>query len=435
MIFPSIFHILLWGLFLFWGLIAGFTSALADYWLASVCLLVGLSIFDGLTSLKKPAFSLTRIVHTNLPLGTWSTVSLEVSSQESFPLHIRLHDHLDHNMRSRGQPGIFSLSHGRKAIMRYEVHPRKRGHYIFKGADIIVNSPLRLWHKKWFFDNPTEVKVFPNFKEIAHFAILATHHHLSMMGIKKLVRRGEGNEFHQLREYRQGDELHKIDWKATSRYRRLISKEYQDERDQQIIFVLDSGRRMRHAEGGKSILDQALNSILLLSYVASRQGDGVGLYSFGGTEKWLPPRKQEDSVRSLLLGMYDIDSSLRAADYLRAAEELMSLQRRRSLMVIITNSRAEDHEDLMIMTRQLCRKHLVVIADIREQILDETLHTEISGFDDAMRYQALLQYLDERRSLLTKLKHLGVLTLDVTAEQLPSAIVNTYLDIKSSAKL
>ena len=147
-----------------------------------------------------------------------------------------------------------------------------------------------------------------------------------MMGIRKLTKRGEGKEFHQLREYRKGDELQKIDWKATSRYRRLISKEYQDERDQQVVFVLDCGRRMRHMENGKSQLDQTLNSILLLAYVAARQGDGVGLYSFGGTEKWLPPRKQENSVRSLMLGMYDIESSTNASDYLRAAQDLLKLQ-------------------------------------------------------------------------------------------------------------
>lgn len=255
------------------------------------------------------------------------------------------------------------------------------------------------------------------------------------MGIKKLIRRGEGNEFHQLREYRQGDELQKIDWKATSRYRRLISKDYQDERDQQIIFVLDCGRRMRHMESGKSLLDQALNSILLLSYVASRQGDGVGLYSFGGTEKWLPPRKQEDSIRELLLGMYDIKSSTNAADYLRATQDLLALQNRRSLMVIITNSRAEDYDDLLKMTGQLRRKHLVVIADLREEILDKSLLDPITSFTSAVRYQALQHYLAKRKNLIRQLQHLGIHSLDVTAEQLPASLVNRYLEIKSSGSL
>ena len=435
MIFPSSLHIVLWCLLLTLGLVAGKFPGLIDAWLTAVGLVGGLAAYDGWKSRQKPALNVNRKVHTNLPVTAWSKVSLEVGSSDIQSLTMRLHDHCGKNMDTRGQPSHFDLLPGGKATVCYEVYPRKRGHYIFTGADIIVNSPFRLWQKKWFFENSSEVRVFPNFREIARYAILATNHHLSMMGIKKLIRRGEGNEFHQLREYRQGDELQKIDWKATSRYRRLISKDYQDERDQQIVFVLDSGRRMSHSEAGKSLLDQALNSILLLAYVAARQGDGVGLYSFGGTEKWLPPRKQEDSVRSLLLGMYDIETSLQAADYLRAAEDVLTLQNRRSLMVVITNSRAEDHEDLMRMTRQLRTKHLVVIADLREQILEDTLHTGISGLEDALRYQGLLHYLDERRNMLTKLKHLGVLTLDVTADRLPAALVNTYLDIKSSAKL
>lgn len=435
MIFPSSLHLVFWCLLLILGLVAGKFPGLIDAWLVAVGLVGGLAAYDAWKSRQKPALHVYRKVHTNLPVTAWSKVSLEIGNADVQSLTMRLHDYCDNNMDTRGQPSHFALHPGGKATICYEVYPRKRGHYVFTGADIIINSPFRLWHKKWFFESSSEVRVFPNFREIARYAILATNHHLSMMGIKKLIRRGEGNEFHQLREYRQGDELQKIDWKATSRYRRLISKDYQDERDQQIVFVLDSGRRMSHSEGGKSLLDQALNSILLLAYVAARQGDGVGLYSFGGTEKWLPPRKQEDSVRSLILGMYDIETSLQAADYLRAAEDVLTLQNRRSLMVIITNSRAEDHEDLMRMTRQLRTKHLVVIADLREQVLEDTLHTEISGLKDALRYQGLLHYLDERRNMLTKLKHLGVLTLDVTAEKLPAALVNTYLDIKSSAKL
>jgi len=415
--------------------VTAFFPAAVTLWQILAGIGLGAALLDGLLSLRRPDLTLKREVHHNLPVAAWNNVILKIASKARDPLTLQLHDRCDPDFRVQDQPNSFTLAPARCATIRYQVFPTKRGHYTFKGADIFVNSPLHLWQKKWFFPCSSEIKVFPNFEEIGHFALLATHHHLSMMGIRKLIRRGEGNEFHQLREYRQGDELQKIDWKATSRYRRLISKDYQDERDQQIIFVLDCGRRMRHTESGKSHLDQALNSILLLAYVASRQGDGVGLYSFGGTEKWLPPRKQEDSVRELLRGMYDIKSSTNAADYLRATQDLLALQNRRSLMVIITNSRAEDYDDLLKMTRQLRRKHLVVIADLRERILDESLLPPITGLTDAVRYQALQHYLAKRKNLLKQLQHLGIYTLDVTAEQLPASLVNRYLEIKSSGSL
>jgi len=435
MIYPTTLHIALWALLTAIGLLDFFLPGTASVWQILVAVLVGVSLLDGLLSLRRPLLKLRRTVHHSLPVTAWSKVKLKITSEARFSLSLQLHDHCNPDFQVQGQPNSFSLAGGNSASVVYRVFPTRRGHYTFPGADILVHSPLRLWQKKWFFPCIDETKVFPNFREISHYVLLATHHHLSTMGIRKLAKRGEGKEFHQLREYRKGDELQKIDWKATSRYRRLISKEYQDERDQQVVFVLECGRRMRHMESGKSQLDQTLNSVLLLAYVAAGQGDGVGLYSFGGTEKWLPPRKQENSVRSLMLDMYDIESSTNASDYLRATRDLLKLQNRRSLMLIITNSRAEDHEDLLTMTRQLRRKHLVVIANLRENILDETLSAPIKGFTDAARYQALQHYLAKRHKLHIQLQHLGIYALDVTAQQLPAALVNTYLEIKNTGNL
>lgn len=104
-------------------------------------------------------------------------------------------------------------------------------------------------------------------------------------------------------------------------------------------------------------------------------------------------------------------------------------------MVIITNSRAEDYDDLLKMAGQLRRKHLVVIADLREKVLDESLITSITSFTDAVRYQALQHYLAKRKKLIKQLQHLGIYSLDVTAEQLPASLVNRYLEIKSSGSL
>ncbi len=93
-------------------------------------------------------------------------------------------------------------------------------------------------------------------------------------------------------------------------------------------------------------MDQALNAMLLLAYVATQQGDAVGFMAFGGTQRWYPPRKGGGVVHRLLSQTYDIESSAEAADYLVAARELMPLQRRRALIVILTNTRDEDHGDL-----------------------------------------------------------------------------------------
>jgi len=435
MIVPSLILIELWCVLVVLRLGVLFYPIIVHFWVAITGLFLGTALLDALLGLRHPVVKLDRTVHHNLPVAAWSKVSVRITNHGQRKLSLEFHDHCDPTFTVKDQPRTVDLISGQYVTLDYRVFPTKRGHYTFTGADLFVQSPLRLWQKKWFFPFRSETKVFPNFREIHHFALLATHHHLSRLGVKRLIKRGEGSEFHQLREYRQGESLQKIDWKATSRYRRLISKDYQDERDQQIVFVLDCGRRMRHIESGRSHLDQALNSILLLAYVAARQGDGVGFYSFGGTQKWLPPAKQGDSIRALLLTMYDVESSFDASDYHRATQDLLSLQQRRSLMVIITSSRGEDHDDLLMMARRLRRKHLVIVADLKEHILEDTLDSPITGFTEAIRYQALHYYLGERRNLLQEMRHSGIHTLDVNARQLPVAIVNSYLEIKSAGSL
>src|SRR5690606_26842305 len=170
------------------------------------------------------------------------------------------------------------------------------------------------------------VKVYPDFMAIAAYTILATDNHTSQMGIKKKPRRGTGLEFQQLREYRRGDSLRQLDWKATARRQQLISREYQDERDQQIVLLIDSGRRMRTRDDELSHFDHALNAVLLVSYIALRQGDSVSVMSFGENHRWLPPQKGAGQIKNLLNGMYDLQAENCAPDYTKAAEKLAVLQ-------------------------------------------------------------------------------------------------------------
>ena len=248
-------------------------------------------------------------------------------------------------------------------------------------------------------------------------------------------RRGEGSDFHQLREYRTGDAMRQIDWKASSRYRRLISKEYQDERDQHLVFMLDCSRHMRHQDAEGAHLDHALNAMLLLSYVAERQGDAVGFLSFGGHSRWQPPMKGGGVVRRLLDRTYDIDSTLQAADYMAAAHRLMPLQRRRALVVILTNSRNEESEDLLKAAKLLSRRHLVVITDLREQALDRALLQPVHNLQSALMFQGVVDYLSARHESHEALRYQGSLIIDSEPRKLAINLVNAYLDVKASGRL
>jgi uncharacterized protein (DUF58 family) len=404
-------------------------------WKLLTPLLLLLALFDLLRLRRLPTPELVRRTRTSIPVGVWTDVELDLRNRSEIPFDVVVHDHHPQGFEVERQPQALAVPPQRQTGLFYRVLPKRRGEGRFSGADLVIRSPLGLWRQKRYVEHLTRVRVFPNFREIARYALLATDNHLSQMGVRRKQRRGEGSDFHQLREYRTGDALRQIDWKASSRYRRLISKEYQDERDQQLVFMLDCGRHMRHEDSGGAHLDQALNAMLLLCYVADRQGDAVGFLSFGGDERWQPPMKGGDVVRRLLDRTYDIESTLQASDYLGAAQKLMPLQRRRALVVILTNSRNEERDDLLKAVSLLTRRHLVVIADLHEAALDSVVHTPVVNLQGALRFQAVMDYLGQRKQGHERLTHQGAMIIDCRPRQLPVTLVNAYLDVKGSGRL
>jgi uncharacterized protein (DUF58 family) len=418
------------------GLAVHFVPDLQVFWKIMGVLFGGAAFSDWMRLRRTPTPEATRRINRNLPVGAWSTVGLEIRNGSDLPLGLRVHDLHPSSFEVRGMPLSLDLVPGQWADVSYQLRPPTRGAYQIIDTEFQLESPWRLWRqrRRGGMDEQT-LRVYPNFARITHYTLLATDNRLSQMGVRRRQRRGEGNDFHQLREYRIGDTMRQIDWKATSRYRKLISREYQDERDQQVLFLIDCGRRMRHSDAGHIHLDEALNAVLLLSYVSLRQGDAVGFLTFGGVRRWQAPRKGALVVNGLLNATYDLQSTTEAADYISAAGELLAMQRRRALVVLITNSRDENHADLETAVRLLRRKHMLVVADLRETLLDELVAREVSGIDDALRFQAVESYLAHRRQSHERLTHHGARILDIIPEKLPIALVNQYFAIKQAGEL
>jgi len=409
-------------------------------WKVFAVVLVTLAIFDFLLIRQNVEIECEREVKQSVSVGALSKVILRFKNLQDYNISVMIHDHYPDNSKVDVFPLKTTLPAKFEFTTTYDFLPQKRGDMVFKGVDLIVLSRFGLWWKKYFIKTEDRVKVFPNFREIKKYLLLATDNRLSRMGVKQKQRRGQGNDFHQLREYRSGDSFRQIEWNATSKYRKLISKEYQDERDQQIVFLIDCGRHMRHAQvnesgHGQSHLDQALNAMLLLSYVASRQDDAVGFMTFGGINKWYPPKKGGNTVKHILNQVYDIHSSANAADYVVTAGKLLALQKRRALIILITNTRNEDHEDLARAVHILNKRHLTILADLREDVLDDARNQKIVNYETALRYQSVGAYIEDRRRNHKFLRHQGIVTLDLLAKQLPAALVNNYLMIKASSKL
>ena len=332
-------------------------------------------------------------------------------------------------------PQTFALVARRAVQIGYRVRPSKRGDHVFSGVRIRLHSPYGLWTFRRFIPLQHDARVYPNFAAVMKYSLPEVQEHLSLAGLRQSRQRGEGLEFHQLREYRIGDTFRQVDWKASARFNKLISKDYEDEHDQQVVFLLDTGRRMLAQEDEYSHFDHALNAMLLLAYVAVNRGDAVGFLTFGGEDQWMKPQKGAGAINQLLNAVYRLGPRPVATDYQAAATELMIRQRRRALIVVLTNVRDEDADDLTTSLRLLQRRHLVILASLRESELDATLRKTVGGFEQALRFAATAWYLDERRKAHEALHMPGVLLQDVTCEELPAAITGSYLQIKRAGRL
>ncbi|HEX6852145.1 MAG TPA: DUF58 domain-containing protein [Candidatus Polarisedimenticolaceae bacterium] len=400
----------------------------------------GLAIFgllgiDAILGSRRRTPTLTRKVQDALPLGDPSEVVLHLAHEGSRPLAVEVFDHPPEALSTDGLPLHVTVRPETPAEVRYRVTPTARGSMRFDRAWVRFPSPLGLWECRRRAGAEHTIRVFPNFRKAARWSLYAVDNHASRLGVRLRPRRGEGTELRELREYREGDAIRQIDWKATSRLRRPISREYQAERDQQVVFLLDCGRTMRAVDDGAAHFDHALNAVLLLGYVALRQGDAVGLLAFGSTPRWLEPVRGPGGMKTLLEAVYDLETAPQASDYAVAVADLLARQRRRALVVVISNLGDGEGFEVAAPLQTLRRKHLVVLGSLREAALDRALAAPVAGFDAALRIASTHRFLEARERAHRGFQSRGIHVLDCPPSELPPALVNRYLDIKRAGTL
>ncbi len=268
-------------------------------WQAALALFCTAAVADlfAARTMMPARLELERTVPGSVPIGRWRDCVLRLHNRGGFAVRCEVYDHHPAACEIEGLPVSLVVPARGFAQFRYRVRPTERGDLAFEPAHLRIASPLGLWQFPARAGAAQVIRSYPDFAELADYALFATDNRLSQIGVLQRRRRGEGLEFHQLRDYREGDAMRQIDWKATARRGRLIAREYEDERDQHIVFLVDCGRRMRARDGALSHFDQVLNAVLLLAYVALRQGDAAGLMTFASAERCASCRRASRAPR------------------------------------------------------------------------------------------------------------------------------------------
>ena len=395
-------------------------------WLVLVVLLAALDA----RALRRPRLRAARGLDPHLALGIGQRVDVSLANEDRRRLSFWFTDFPPPQVELEGLPVELELEPGATADLCYSIRPCERGSAEFGQVCCRVKSSWKLWEKNFFFGEPQQSKIYPNYKPLFRSSFIGSDQLYADLGLQLRQRRGEGTDFHQLRDFRIGDSLRQVDWRATARFQKPISREYQEERDQQVVFLLDCGRRMRAKDGAISHFDHALNALLISAFVALRQGDSVGLLSFAGQSRWVAPIKGRFQISRLLDQIYDLRSSPATSDYLEVAQLLLTRQSRRSLIILISSLEPQDREDLTRAAQLLSQHHLVMIASMRQQALTDTVAAEVVSIGDALKFCGVAHHMHDQAAMFAELRSNNIIVADTQPAYMHSTLINEYMTLK-----
>jgi uncharacterized protein (DUF58 family) len=397
--------------------------------------LLASTLYDIWKTRQPPPVELVREHSDNVALDRAYPVKLTLRHKLKTATTIDIHDDYPDTFEVEAACAEVRLAPGVITQMMYEVTPRWRGEHHFGRATLLIPGPLGLWQRRWRLGHESSMRVYPNFEILSKLAMIGTNNSREQLGIRQVYRRGEGMEFHQLREFRQGDTMRQIDWKASSRQQKLISREYQEEKDQQIIFMLDASRRMRSMDNEGTLFDHALHAMLILAQVALREGDAVGILSFGAGYRWQKPLKTSKAINTLLNHVYDIYPTSQAPDFAAATRQLLINQSKRSLVILLTNIDAADITELRPAIRALQARHLVMVANLQEPALVSLQRNDVGDLRSALRYCVASELQHDQNEMTRKLQQAGVIAVNTLPATMPHDLVTHYINVKRSQRL
>jgi uncharacterized protein (DUF58 family) len=339
----------------------------------------------------------------------------------------------------RNEPPTLALkARGRgEATATYRICPVQRGDVNLGDCYVRYQSVLHI-AERWVRGSlPQTVRIYPNLEDAKRHSIFLLRSRQIVVEKRRSRMRGIGREFESLREYRQGDEYRDICWTAAARRGKLVTRVYQIERSQTVWIVIDSGRLMRARVGGFSKLDHAVNSALSLAQVALYSGDRVGLVAYGrAIRQQLPADKGSTHLRQFIEQLALVHEEVSEADHLHMAGRLLTDQKRRSLIVWLTDlAETAMTPEVIEAAAMMMPKHLVLFVVIGQPDLGELARKRPESETEMYQVAAAQEMVHRRELLLARLRERGALALEVDSGAISPALVSSYLQIKERNQL
>jgi len=387
--------------------------------------------------------TVSRVWNSAPALCVTGQVTIELTHTAGAPVRIELADDPAPGLRA-APPRLRVVCAARvTSRVRYDVQPVQRGDLRLGPVHLRVQSRIG-FAERWLVARVDQtIRVFPNLEEVRRHTFYLIRSRQAELEKRRARLRGYGREFESLREFRQGDELRDICWTASARRGSLVTKVHEIERSQAVWLIVDAGRLLRahvHLPGLRAPLEKldfAASAALTLAFVVLYSGDRVGLLAYGRrlqqrVNAARGPRQQRALADALAL----VRSEPFEADHALACENLLASQKRRSLVVWITDlAETAATPDVIESTQRLVRRHLVLFVVLAQPDVARLAASTPGTRAEMYRGMAAQEMLHRRDLLLGGLHSQGALTVQVDPEHLAPTLLEHYLEIKERSLL
>ncbi|WP_407653791.1 DUF58 domain-containing protein [Arcicella gelida] len=421
------------------GIVILFVFAFVFPWLlgiAQLCfmILILLLLADGIILfMAKKGIFCRRDVPERLSNGDENPISIFIENHYSFSILLEIIDEIPFQFQKRDLLFHTSLKSAEQQIVEYQLRPTKRGEYSFGAVNVYVKSPIRLLQRRFQFSQDKMVAVYPSFLQMRAYELMAISNRLTELGIKKIRRIGQSQEFEQIRQYVQGDDVRSINWKATARRNDVMVNAYQEEKSQNVYCLIDKGRVMQMPFDGLSLLDYAINATLILSNIAINKQDKAGVITFSDRiGQVLSADKKAGQMTKILDLLYKQKTRYMETDYEALYIHTKTHIRQRSLLLLYTN-----FETVASMRRQLpyfrklAKDHLLMIVFFENTALKTLLEKPAETTEEIYHKTIAEKYFYEKQQIVRELAQYGIQALLTAPQNLTVNTVNKYLELKS----
>ena len=381
-------------------------------WIILAIMLIFTAITALLAKTRIPKITAKRTVGEIQQSGEFFTVELELQNHTNRELNAEVFDLLPSEADCSQMPINAKIPAKGKIKISYETKIAARGRFSFGGVQIRIPDKAYLWlfNLKIKTEEPNNLRLYPKFKYTDSQVL---------QGI-----------FAYIRDYAAGDQLNRIDHKASARARKWCVREFEHTYGQPVLLMIDASRRTAVKHNGKVLFDEIITAANQLAKTALHKGDEVGLQIFSNEiKRFLPPSRNSRQYKNWTESLFDCFADNSPPDFQLALKTAFCRQKERSLIIFISTPQYGDAEKLQKLFRLISKKHHLLFVAIRPPFLDQ--RSEIFQTDDNFANAARDIYNFEFKKICKELKQEKIFFLETKPEQLRAKIINAYLEYKA----